>query len=52
MMVAMMTSQAVGRASTFRATLDKGKIGAIKTFEFLERDTKAWSFNILEKKKS
>lgn len=39
MMVATMTSQAVGRASTFRATLDKGKIGAIKTFEFLERQS-------------
>lgn len=39
MMVAMITSNSVGRASTFRASLDKGKIGAIKTFEFLERQT-------------
>lgn len=39
MMVALITSQSVGRASTFRASLDKGKIGAIKTFEFLERQT-------------
>lgn len=40
MMVALITSQAVGRASTFSSTLDKGKIGAIKTFEFLDRVTK------------
>lgn len=39
MMVALITSQSVGRAATFSTSLDKGKIGAMKTFEFLERQT-------------
>lgn len=39
MMVALMTSQSLGRASTFGASLDKGKLGAIKCFEFIERQT-------------
>ncbi len=30
LMVALITSQAVGRASTFSSSLDKGAIGAIK----------------------
>lgn len=39
LMVAMITSQAVGRSSTFSSSLDKGRIGAIKTWEFLDRKT-------------
>lgn len=39
LMVALLTTQAIGRSSTFSTSLDKGKIGAIKTWEFLERQT-------------
>nr|BAA96369.1 ABC protein [Physarum polycephalum] len=38
-MVSLITSQAVGRSSTFLLSVDKGKVGAIKTFELLERQT-------------
>jgi ABC-type bacteriocin/lantibiotic exporter with double-glycine peptidase domain len=40
LMVALVTAQSVGRSATFTSSLDKGKIGAIKTFELLERQTK------------
>lgn len=40
LMVAMMTAQSIGHSSTWTSSLDKGKIGAIKTWEFLDRQTK------------
>ncbi len=40
LMVALITSQSVGRSATFTTNLDRGKIAAIKTWEFLDRKTK------------
>jgi hypothetical protein len=39
LLTALVTTQALGRSSTFMASLDKGKIGAIKTWEIFDRQT-------------
>ncbi|KAJ1553462.1 ATP-binding cassette, sub-B (MDR TAP), member 4, partial [Cladochytrium tenue] len=38
-MAVMITSQGIGRASTFLGTFSKAKIAAIKTFELIDRQT-------------
>jgi hypothetical protein len=39
LMTALITTQAVGRSTTFSSNIDKGKIEAIKTWELLDRAT-------------
>lgn len=37
MMTIMLTAQALGRSSTFMSNVDKGKMAAVNTFEFMDR---------------